>query len=105
LTSGICLDFVGQQVDISDTSLLLSTPIFQDSLRAVGQRHSNYTQKKLLLNRQILKLILLITACKPASLQEHKTYSHALWDESDLNRNAWLDRDTDRSEEIVKFPM
>ena len=92
-------------MDISDTSLLLSTPIFQDSLRAVGQRHSNYTQKKLLLNRQILKLILLITACKPASLQEHKTYSHALWDESDLNRNAWLDRDTDRSEEIVKLPM
>ena len=70
-------------MDISDTSLLLSTPIFQDSLRAVGQRHSNYTQKKLLLNRQILKLILLITACKPASLQEHKTYSHALWDESE----------------------
>jgi hypothetical protein len=39
--------------------------------------------EKIALDRQILKLILLITACKPASLQEHKTYSHALWDESE----------------------
>ena len=34
----ICLDSVGQQVDISDTSPPLRTPIFQDLLRAVGQR-------------------------------------------------------------------
>ena len=47
LTCGICLDSVGQQVDISDTSPPLSTPIFRDLVRAVGQRHSNYTQKKI----------------------------------------------------------
>jgi hypothetical protein len=75
---------VGQQVDIFAILLRHRTPISRDSLnQAVGQ-HQNHTQKiSPPWTEKILKPIPLTAARKPASIQEHRSYSCALWDDSD----------------------
>src|SRR5208282_3377496 len=54
LTSGICLDFVGQQVDISDISRLRRVPISQDSLSKLWDSIVTRLRKSSCLNNKIL---------------------------------------------------
>ena len=84
MTCGICLDSVGQQVDISGIWLLHKVPISQDLLsRPVGQLEPTPRQFSCS-DREILKPISLTNARKPASIQEHKSDSYTLWDDSGL---------------------
>jgi hypothetical protein len=48
-----------------------------DSIKTTLKKFSPETQR-------ILKPIPLTAARKPASIQEHKSYSYALWDDSDF---------------------
>ena len=75
---------MGQQVDIFGILLPRSTPIFRDSLSPIGQHRKPHSENFLRETEKILKPIPLTAARKPASVQEHKSYSYAVWDDGDF---------------------
>ena len=82
MTSGLCFDAVGQQVDIFAILLRRRAPISRDLLSQLWDSIKTTLKNFPSANRKILKSIPLTGAREPALVQEHKSYSCALWDDN-----------------------